>query len=191
MKTVDYVIGTSHCRFRLYNILVTTMLSQLVLRNARLSLVRATSRSSTQLPASISSTLYSRLQRELPRPHHRGYASKNKVKVKSTSTLVPGSKQPITDPAAQQEYDRADKTMSASVAWFKKECAALETRASGYARPGMISSVRVKIPEQPDMRLEELATIGVRDGTTFLVTLYDAQVSRDLIFGASVSFVFA
>jgi ribosome recycling factor len=50
--------------------------------------------------------------------------------------------------------------MSASVAWFKKECAALETRASGYARPGMISSVRVKIPEQPDIRLEELATIG-------------------------------
>jgi len=37
----------------------------------------------------------------------------------------------------------------------------------------MISSVRVKIPEQPDMRLEELATIGVREGSTFLVTLYD------------------
>jgi ribosome recycling factor len=135
--------------------------------------------------------LCSRLYWELPRPHHRGYASKNKIKVKSTSTLVPGSKQPITDPAAQQEYDKADKAMSASVAWFKKECAVLETRASGYARPGMISSVRVKIPEQPDMRLEELATIGVREGTTFLVTLYDPQVSRDPIFGASMSFVFA
>ncbi|KIM36680.1 hypothetical protein M413DRAFT_449023 [Hebeloma cylindrosporum] len=149
------------------------MLSQLLLRNTRLSLVRATSRSSTtQLSSSI---LHNRLQHELHRTHHRGYASKNKVKVKSTSTLVPGSKQPITDPAAQQEYTKADKAMAASVAWFKKECAALETRASGYARPGMISTVRVKIPEQPDMRLEELATIGVRDGTTFLVTLYDPQ----------------
>jgi len=156
------------------------MLPQVILRNARLSLARATSRSSTtKISGSIPSILCSRLQHEIPGPHYRGYASKNKVKVKSTSTLVPGSKQPITDPAAQQEYDRADKAMSASVAWFKKECAALETRASGYARPGMISSVRVKIPEQPDMRLEELATIGVREGTTFLVTLYDSQVSRE------------
>ena len=79
--------------------------------------------------------------------------------------------------------------MSASVGWFKRECAALETRASGHARPGMISSVRVKIPEQPDVRLEQLATIGVREGTTFLVTLYDPQVSRDPIFGASMSIV--
>lgn len=186
---IDYVIRTSHCRFRLYNILATTMLPQLMLRSARLSLVRATSRSTTQFPGSISSTLCTRLERELPRPHHRGYASKNKVKVKSTSTLVPGSKQPITDSTAQQEYDRADKAMSASVAWFKRECAALETRASGHARPGMISSVRVKIPEQPDMRLEQLATIGVREGTTFLVTLYDPQVSRNPIFGPSMSIV--
>jgi len=65
----------------------------------------------------------------------------------------------------------------------------LETRASGYARPGMISSVRVKIPAQPDMRLEELATIGVREGSTFLVTLYGPQVSRDPIC-ASMSFKF-
>ena len=188
IKTVDYVISTVGIAISgSANILVTTMLPQLILRNARLSLVRATSRSSrTQFSGTIPSISCSRLQHELPRPHYRGYASKNKVKVKSTSTLVPGSKQPITDPAAQQEYDRADKAMSASVSWFKKECAALETRASGYARPGMISSVRVKIPEQPDMRLEELATIGVREGTTFLVTLYDSQVSRDPIFGASM-----
>jgi len=108
-------------------------------------------------------------------PPYRTYASKNKSK--STATLVPGSKQPITDEAAQQEYAKAEISMQASVEWYRKECAAVEARASGRVTPALLSSVRVKLPSSnTDMRLEEVATVGVRDGSTLLVTVFEEDV---------------
>lgn len=105
----------------------------------------------------------------------RGYASKNKVR--STATIVPGSKQPITDEAAQQEYQKAEAAMKVSLDWFRKECAASETRAAGRVTPALLSPVRVKLPDNPiPMKLEELATVGVREGSTLLITLFDEHV---------------
>jgi ribosome recycling factor len=106
---------------------------------------------------------------------HRTFASKNKVK--STATLVPGSKQPITDEAAQQEYAKAETSMMASVEWYRKECAAVEARASGRVTPALLSSVRVKFPgSNTDSRLDEVATVGVRDGSTLLITIFEEDV---------------
>ena len=105
----------------------------------------------------------------------RTFASKNKVK--STATLVPGSKQPITDEAAQQEYAKAETTMMASVEWYRKECATVEARASGRVTPSLLSSVRVKLPgSNADARLDEVATVGVRDGSTLLITIFEEDV---------------
>ena len=105
----------------------------------------------------------------------RTLASKHKVK--STATLVPGSKQPITDEAAQQEYAKAETTMMASVEWYRKECAAVEVRASGRVTPSLLSSVRVKLPgSNADARLDEVATVGVRDGSTLLITIFEEDV---------------
>jgi ribosome recycling factor len=104
----------------------------------------------------------------------RNYASKNKVK--STATLVPGSKQPITDQAAQQEYAKAETSMLASVEWYRKECAAVEARASGRVTPALLTSVRVKLPGNTDARLDEVATVGVRDGSTLLITIFEEDV---------------
>ena len=112
---------------------------------------------------------------QLPHRHWRNYASKNKVK--STATFIPGSKQPITDKAAQEEYAKAENAMSAAVDWFRKECAASEARALGRITPALLSPVRVKVPgKATSLHLEEVATVGVREGTTLLITLYDEHV---------------
>jgi len=67
--------------------------------------------------------------------------------------------------------------MQTSVDWFRKECAASENRALGRVTPALLSPVRVKLPENPKgVKLEELATIGVREGSTLLVTLFNEHV---------------
>ncbi|KAG6873368.1 hypothetical protein C0995_016477 [Termitomyces sp. Mi166 len=127
-------------------------------------------------------------QRQLQRPNSlifrrqtlvviRTYASAKK-QAKSTSNLVPGSRQPITDAAAQEEYAKAESTMKIAVEWYRKECATLESRASGRITPALLSPVRVKLPDvDSQMRLEEVATVGVREGSTLLVTPYEEDVS--------------
>ena len=86
--------------------------------------------------------------------------------------------QPITDEAARQEYVKAETTMTTAAEWFRKECASSEVRASGRVTPALLSPVRVKLPSGgKEYKLEELATVGVRDGTTLLVTLFDQNVS--------------
>ena len=66
--------------------------------------------------------------------------------------------------------------MKAAVDWFRKDCASAEARASGRVTPQLLSPVRVKI-EGGEYRLEEVATVGVREGSTLLVTLFDESVS--------------
>lgn len=107
----------------------------------------------------------------------RNYASAKKQS-KSTATLVPGSKQPIADKAAQEEYSKAESSMQTSVEWFRKECAMIETRASGRITPALLSPVRVKLPDNPsEVKLEEVATVGVREGSTLLITVFEEEVS--------------
>ncbi|EDR09261.1 uncharacterized protein LACBIDRAFT_293801 [Laccaria bicolor S238N-H82] len=107
----------------------------------------------------------------------RSYATKGKAK--STATFVPGSKQPITDEAARQEYDKAETAMKTAAEWFRKECASSEVRASGRVTPALLSPVRVKLPSaEKEFKLEELATVGVRDGTTLLITLFDEHTIK-------------
>ncbi|KAF9465094.1 ribosome recycling factor domain-containing protein [Collybia nuda] len=104
---------------------------------------------------------------------------KGKGKPKPTATLVPGSKQPITDEAAQQEYAKAETSMQGSVEWYRKECAMVETRASGRITPALLSPVRVKLPNSTsDCKLEEVATVGVRDGSTLLITVFEEHTIK-------------
>jgi len=109
----------------------------------------------------------------------RSYATHNNNKLKSTSSFVPSSKQPITDASALQEYAKCKAAMQAATDYFRKECAASENRALGRVTPALLSPVRVKLPENPKgttTRLEELATVGVREGSTLLITLFDEHV---------------
>ncbi|KAG6837455.1 hypothetical protein H0H93_008998 [Arthromyces matolae] len=108
--------------------------------------------------------------------HSRTYASAKKG-AKSTSSFVPGSKQPITDPAAQEEYAKAEAAMKNAVEWYRKDCATLESRASGRVTPALLSPVRVKLHDA-EMRLEEVATVGVREGSTLIVTPFQEDTLK-------------
>lgn len=150
------------------------MALNLLLRNARISWVNSSLRTSQLLPGLASSYGGSVCAVQ----DRRGYATaKTKAKLKATSSFVPGSKQPITDEAARQEYAKAETAMNTSVDWFRKECAASEARAAGRVTPTLLSPVRVTLPDNPQaVKLEELATVGVREGSTLLITLFDENV---------------
>jgi ribosome recycling factor len=67
--------------------------------------------------------------------------------------------------------------MQASIDWFRKECSSVEARASGRVTPALLSSVRVRLPDSnTDMRLEEVATVGVREGSTLIITIFEEDV---------------
>ncbi|KZT68887.1 ribosome recycling factor [Daedalea quercina L-15889] len=145
----------------------------------------------------------SRLRLAAHRPHHppvaaslslhrRTYASKrkgekepppareSKAKI-STDALVPGSQQKL----AGAEYDKAEEKMRDIVDRFRKDVAAFELRASGRVTPALLSPVRVAIPETKGgdgraHRIEELATVGVREGTTLLVTVFDEHTLKHI-----------
>ena len=128
----------------------------------------------------------------------RSYASKAKSKNRdqpsdapsskrspvATSSLIPGSQQALSDPEAQAEHERASAKMSTAVEWFRREAAQLDARASGRVTPQLLSPVRVALPsaegeggEDVRVRLEEVATVGVRDGSMLIITVFDADVS--------------
>lgn len=62
---------------------------------------------------------------------------------------------------------------------YKKEVAELEVRATGRVTPAVLSPVRVVLPhsEGKGVRLEEIATVGVREGTTLIITVFEESVS--------------
>ncbi|THH13298.1 hypothetical protein EW146_g6909 [Bondarzewia mesenterica] len=120
----------------------------------------------------------------------RTYASKSKNRDQADSSsskrgpvatdfLVPGSQQTLSNPAAQAEHERASAKMSAAVEWFRRETSQMEARASGRVTPQLLSPVRVSLPggEGEGVRLEEVATVGVRDGSMLIVTVFDAEVN--------------
>lgn len=80
--------------------------------------------------------------------------------------------------------------MAAGVEWLRREVAQLEARASGRVTPQLLAPVRVSVPVAvgasassaaasgaKKARLEELATVGVRDGSSLIVTVFDPRVS--------------
>jgi ribosome recycling factor len=146
-------------------------LLRLTLRN---QFLRVNSSTAQLLPTQTTTTTFIRSTAPQLLPH-RYYATKGKTK--STAQFVPGSKQVITDEIALAEYNKAETSMKMAVDWFRKECQGFETRASGRVTPALLSPVRVKLDEK-EYRLEEVATVGVRDGSILMVTLFEEKVSR-------------
>jgi hypothetical protein len=125
-----------------------------------------------RLLSTSTSTLHLPLQTYTP--PHRTYASK----AKSTASFVPGSLQPLASEASRQEYTKAEEKMTVALDWFSRECNMIEMRCSGRVTPALLDPVRVVLPGAPNesVGLEELATVGVRDGSTLLVTVFDDHV---------------
>ncbi|TBU43451.1 ribosome recycling factor [Dichomitus squalens] len=95
----------------------------------------------------------------------------------STDDLVPASQRI----ASSADYKNTESKMQGVLEWYRKEVAALETRATGRVTPAVLSPVRVKLPGATDargVRLEEVATVGVKDGTTLLVTVFEEHTLK-------------
>lgn len=119
-----------------------------------------------------------------PPPLTRAYASKSKPKGIDTASFVPGSQQRFDSDETRTEYASAEDRMSTAVGWFRKEVAALETRATGRVTPALLAPVRVERSSgggksragTESVKLEEVATVGVKDGSVLIVTVFDEHV---------------
>lgn len=129
--------------------------------------------------------------------HTRTYASKKKLKnaesqpaarkptASAQDDFVPGSQRI----AAGEVYHKAEESMNVALERYRKEVSNLEMRANGRVTPALLAPVRVKLPNHPGAdgkgaRLEEIATVGVREGTTLLITVFEEPVR---IFGRQFS----
>ncbi|EED79754.1 predicted protein [Postia placenta Mad-698-R] len=156
-----------------------------------MSFSRALALSSLALrPRAATRTCYRNLLCAPLATQSRAYASKRKERdskegkskhspVVSTENLVPGSQRIV----AGEEYVKAEGKMKAIVERFRKEVATMEMRASGRVTPAILSPVRVMLPDSEGgdakgVRLEEVATVGVREGTTLLVTVFEEHTLR-------------
>ncbi|KIJ15328.1 hypothetical protein PAXINDRAFT_169134 [Paxillus involutus ATCC 200175] len=65
--------------------------------------------------------------------------------------------------------------MTTAVEWYRKEVAAFETRASGRITPALLAPVRVEAYGKGSeaVKLEEVATVGIKDGSLLIVTVFD------------------
>ncbi|KAK0490403.1 ribosome recycling factor [Armillaria novae-zelandiae] len=93
-----------------------------------------------------------------PLPQRRTYAKK----AQSTSTLQPGSQQPLTKATDIAEHDKCQEKMK------NHDCADAAARASGRVTPALLANVRVQ-----GQKLEQVATVGVRDGSMLVVTVFE------------------
>ncbi|KAF8552465.1 ribosome recycling factor [Imleria badia] len=106
-------------------------------------------------------------------PASRTYASKSKFK--STASFVPGSQQLFESEEARAEYAKTETKMNTAVDWYRKEVAAFEARASGRVTPALLTPVRVEKSRGQAVKLEEVATVGIKDGSVLIVTVFDEQ----------------
>ncbi|KAK0191558.1 hypothetical protein F5146DRAFT_1103539 [Armillaria mellea] len=77
------------------------------------------------------------------------------LKAQSTSTLQPGSQQPLTKPTDIAEHEKCQEKMKSTVKWLRRDCADASVRASERVTPALLANVRVL-----GQKLEQVATVG-------------------------------
>jgi len=143
---------------------------------ARRSLFRVTLLHERPLPHALGAQVraYAKSKRKKA-DEGEGDAVVRKLKGGSTQELLPTSQNTHGD-EFQEEKRSLDEKMAASVRWFKAQVALTETRTSGRATPTMLDSVRVELPDGPSQKLAEVATVGVKDLSTLVITAYETEV---------------
>lgn len=68
--------------------------------------------------------------------------------------------------------------MLSTVEWYRKEVAAFEMRANGRVTPALLAPIRIEAQgkDSEPLKLEEVATVGVKDGSMLVVTVFDENV---------------
>jgi len=100
----------------------------------------------------------------------------------TTDHLLPGSQVRIAE-SALGEYRKCEERMVVAVEWYRKEVAKMENRASGRVTPEILAPISVKIPGRGanGVRIEEVATVGVKDGSVLIVTVFEDSVSNSIL----------
>jgi ribosome recycling factor len=161
---------------------MSSSLVRLVLRHRIVSVPRPSTH--TISPSVIS--------RNYAKNHRKGASSVTAPVPKATDThtdFVPprGSKghksqhEDITPNALSEEDEviyQAGQKMDNTLEWYKRELAQMEARVSGRVVPSLLDPVRVRVKgsEGAAVRLDEVATVGVRDGNVLVITLFDEAV---------------
>ncbi|KAK0452009.1 ribosome recycling factor [Desarmillaria tabescens] len=84
------------------------------------------------------------------------------------ASLKPGSQQPLTNPTDIAEHSKCQEKMKSEVDWLRRYCADASTCASGRVMPALLANIRAQ-----GQKLEEIATVGVRDGSMLVMTVFD------------------
>lgn len=100
--------------------------------------------------------------------------------------FVPHSQMPHGAEYAQEEK-KVDEKMQASLHWLKEQARVVEQRSGGRVTSDMLDSVKVVIDEGEDgvpveVPLKGTANIGVRQGNTLVVTVFEESVCHFLSF---------
>ncbi|CAE6460720.1 unnamed protein product [Rhizoctonia solani] len=99
-----------------------------------------------------------------------------------------GRKQEHEDisPTATSEEDeainQASCKMDSTLEWFRRELAQMESRVSGRVVPSLLDPVRVKLKNagSANVPLDQVSTVGVRDGNVLVITLFDEANMKDV-----------
>ncbi|KAJ1302094.1 hypothetical protein OPQ81_000925 [Rhizoctonia solani] len=78
--------------------------------------------------------------------------------------------------------NQANHKMDTTLEWFKRELAQMESRVSGRVVPSLLDPVRVKLKDAggAPVRLDQVSTVGVRDGNVLVITLFDEANMKDV-----------
>ncbi|EJT99272.1 ribosome recycling factor [Dacryopinax primogenitus] len=86
--------------------------------------------------------------------------------------IAPGHPSAEQDPVAF-ELGKVETKMKGVVDWYRREVGGLETRGSGRVTPSLLDGVRVTVSSGRTSKLDEIATIGVREGNILVITVFD------------------
>lgn len=86
---------------------------------------------------------------------------------------------PVAISEEEEVIEQAGQKMHATVEWYKRELVQMEARVSGRVVPSLLDPIRVKLKGNAgaSLRLDEVATVGVREGNVLVITLFDEAVS--------------
>ncbi|KAF9517778.1 hypothetical protein BS47DRAFT_1290488 [Hydnum rufescens UP504] len=86
---------------------------------------------------------------------------------------------PIQGQAFKVLLISAEEKMTGSVAHYEKQMAVLESRAIGRVMPSLIEGVKVpNLLGDVRYKLRDVASIGVKEGTTLVVTVFEPSMLR-------------
>ncbi|ELU44359.1 RRF domain-containing protein [Rhizoctonia solani AG-1 IA] len=89
---------------------------------------------------------------------------------------------PVAASDEDEIINQASKKMDSTIDWFKRELAQMEARVSGRVVPSLLDPVRVKLKDAGGaaVKLDQVSTVGVRDGNVLVITLFDEANMKDV-----------